>query len=61
MQALWMVIDLNDKELPLCVGTAEECARFADTTRWTVYSSRSHARKHGYRSKFVKIEESAEE
>lgn len=55
-KALWVVVDLENDELPLYVGmTAQEVAEWAGTTQEAVYSGIFHAKERGGKSKFVRI------
>ena len=54
--ALWMVVDLEEEELPLYVArNAQDVADWAGTSRESVMSSISHARERDGKSKFVRI------
>lgn len=54
--ALWMVVDLEEDELPLYVArNAQDVADWAGTSRESVMSSISHARERDGKSKFVRI------
>lgn len=52
---IWMVVSDDKYELPLCVGTREQVAKFAGTSVDVVSSAVCHARKRAGRSKFVKV------
>lgn len=54
--ALWVVVDLFNKELPLGVfDSAGEAAKFAGTTKNAVATAVSHSIQRGGKSRFVRI------
>ncbi len=55
-EAIWMVVDLNNDELPLFIGqSAQDCADFVGTSYGSVMSSVSHAKRRNGKSKFVRV------
>lgn len=54
-EILYMVVDVENKELPLFVGTIEEVAEWAKTTKNNIRSAISHAKKKNQKSKFVRV------
>lgn len=55
-KALWIVVDLENDELPLFVGmTAQEVAEWAGTSQESVYSGIFHAKERGGRSRFARV------
>lgn len=56
-EVLYMVIELDDdKELPVFVGSIEEVASWANTTKNSIRSAISHAKARNSRSMFVRVE-----
>lgn len=54
---LWLCITLDRYELPTAVAdTANELARLCGVSEKTIRSSISNANKHGYRSRYIKVE-----
>lgn len=57
MNTLWMMVDLNDNELPLAVAdSAAELARLAGAREATIRANISNSRRLGYRCRYVKVE-----
>lgn len=60
--AIWMRIELDQYELPTAVaGSVSELARICGVTTDTIYSARFHAKEHGHRCRYLKVEEIDEE
>lgn len=54
--SLWLVVDLNNNELPLFVGdSVREVADYANTTTNAVMSGIAHAKERGGRCRFVHV------
>lgn len=56
-KGIYMVVDLKNKELPLCVGTIEEVSAFADVTKASLLRMISNSKKKGVPCKYLKIGE----
>lgn len=57
MNTLWMMVDLNDNELPLAVAdSAAELARLAGVREATIRANISNSRRLGCRCRYVKVE-----
>lgn len=53
---LYMVLDLENKELPLFVGTIQEVARYEGKKTNTISSAVSHAIERGSVSRYARVE-----
>lgn len=62
MANIWMLVTLDEYELPLVVAdSAGDLARILGTVPGNIYSNIHHCRAAGYRCKYVKVEVDDEE
>ena len=62
MANIWMMVTLDEYELPLVVAdSAGDLARILGTVPDNIYSNIHHCRAAGYRCKYVKVEVDDEE
>lgn len=56
MTTLWMAITLDRYELPIAVAdTAEQLAALVGCTKNCIYSSVSHSKTKGHKSRYIKV------
>lgn len=54
---IWLQVTLDKYEFPVAVAdTAEQLANLVGCSQNNIYSCVSHAKRYGYRSRFVKVE-----
>lgn len=58
---IYMVVDLDNDELPLCVGTLKEVADFCNTGVLNVTTAMINSKKKGYKCKYQKVKISKRE
>lgn len=53
---VWLKVTTDDLELPVAVAdSASELAEICGTTRNAIMSTICHARRYGYRSRYVRV------
>lgn len=54
---LWLKVTADKYEFPLAVAdSASQLANMVGTSKECIYSCVSHAKSHGYRSQYIKVE-----
>ena len=52
---LYMIVDVENDDLPLVVGTMTELCKYSGKTQNQIRSAISHAEKRGSHSRYVRI------
>lgn len=52
---LYMIVDVENDDLPLVVGTMTEICKYSGKTQNQIRSAISHAEKRGSHSRYVRI------
>ena len=52
---LYMIVDVENDDLPLIVGTMKELCKYSGKTQNQIRSAISHAEKRGSHSRYVRI------
>ena len=52
---LYMIVDVENDDLPLIVGTMTELCKYSGKTQNQIRSAISHAEKRGSHSRYVRI------
>ena len=52
---IYMIVDVENEDLPLIVGTMKELCKYSGKTQNQIRSAISHAEKRGSHSRYVRI------
>ena len=56
-EKLYMIVDVDNEDLPLIVGTMKELCKYYGKTQNQIRSAISHAEKRGSHSRYIRLSE----
>ena len=56
-EKLYMIVDVDNEDLPLIVGTMKELCKYSGKTQKQIRSAISHAEKRGSHSRYIRLSE----
>ena len=56
-EKLYMIVDVDNEDLPLIVGTMKELCKYSGKTQNQINSAISHAEKRGSHSRYIRLSE----
>ena len=56
-EKLYMIVDVDNEDLPLIVGTMKELCKYSGKTQNQIRGAISHAEKRGSHSRYIRLSE----
>ena len=56
-EKLYMIVDVDNEDLPRIVGTMKELCKYSGKTQNQIRSAISHAEKRGSHSRYIRLSE----
>ena len=56
-EKLYMIVDVDNEDFPLIVGTMKELCKYSGKTQNQIRSAISHAEKRGSHSRYIRLSE----